>query len=102
MNHLKPSKSELIFDSNIKETKLTIQVSTTERKFYYDSLKKQLFEHDSNNIVNTESKMQELELYSKVLDEVTLLIEKTRESIQSAIQNMNQGLLGENKQRRRF
>lgn len=94
MNYLKDLESELIFDPNIKEKGLMIQVSIDEFKFYYDSIKKQLFEYGSNNILIAESKTQELELYSGLLDEVTLLIEKTRESIQSATHNMNQGLLG--------
>ena len=92
MNYLNTTNSEPSFYLGIKEEGLKIQVSIAKEKLYYDNLKKQFFEYDSNDAYIAETKTQEIVLYSKLLEEVALLLEKTTENIQSSIQHLSQGI----------
>lgn len=92
MNYLNTANSEPNLYLINKEEGLKIQVSLTKEKLYYDNLKKQFLEYDSNDVYIAETKTQELVLYSKLLEGVALLIEKTTENIQSSIQHLSQGI----------
>lgn len=77
----------------IGESTIKIQVSSPEHNYYYDSKKKLLIESATELVVKPASLLHEIELYSKVLENLTLLINKLSADITNALNAVKANML---------